>query len=89
MKEWELNKIQKRTAKCILANFFFQPTNKVIRFVTHRTYSFANSEKSYARCNSSDLIVSYNMWEKLSIWFAKRGTGLSKIIKYTLQIIRI
>lgn len=89
MKEWKLNKIQKRTTKYILANSFFQPTDKVTIFVTHRAYSCANYEKSYASCNSSNLIVLYNMWEKLNIWFATRGIGLWKIIKYTLQIIEM
>ena len=42
--------------KCILANSFFKPTDKIVISVTHRTYSFTNYEKSYATCNLSNII---------------------------------
>ena len=37
--------------KCILANSFLQPTDKIISSVTHRTYPFTHYEKSYVICN--------------------------------------
>ena len=42
--------------KCILANSFFKPTDKIVSSVTHRTYSCTNYEKSYVTCNSSNII---------------------------------
>ena len=39
--------------KCILANSFFKPTDKIVSSVTQRTYSCMNYEKS---CNSSNII---------------------------------
>ena len=42
--------------KYILTNSFFQPTDKIASFVTHRTYSCPNYEKFYVTCNSSNLI---------------------------------
>ena len=42
--------------KCILANSFFKPTDKIVSSVTHRSYSCANYEKFYATCNSSNII---------------------------------
>ena len=42
--------------KCVLANSFFKPTDKIVSSVTHRTYSCTNYEKSYVTCNSSNII---------------------------------
>ena len=42
--------------KCILANSFFKPTNKIVSCVIHRTYPCTNYEKSYVTCNSSNII---------------------------------
>ena len=42
--------------KCILANSFFKPTDKIVSSVTHRTYSCTNYEKFYVTCNSSNII---------------------------------
>ena len=42
--------------KCILANSFFKPTDKIVSSVKHRTYSSTNYEKSYITCNSSNII---------------------------------
>ena len=50
-------KFKKRNSnKCILANFFFRPTDKIVSSVTYRTYSCTNYEKSYVKCNSSNII---------------------------------
>ena len=42
--------------KCILANSFFKPTDKIVSSVTHATYSCSNYEKSSLTCNSSNII---------------------------------
>ena len=34
-----------KSNKCILANSFFKPTDKIVSSVTHRTYSCTNYEK--------------------------------------------
>ena len=44
------------SSKCILANSFFKPTDKIVSSVTHRTYSCTNYEKSYVTSNSSNII---------------------------------
>ena len=48
-KKWNSN-------KCILANFFFKPTDKIVSSVTNRTYFCTNYEKSYVTSNSSNII---------------------------------
>ena len=38
--------------KCILANSFFQPTDKIVSSATHRIQPCMDYEKSYVTCNS-------------------------------------
>ena len=42
--------------KCILANSFFQTTDKIVSSVTHRTYSCTDYEKSYVTYNSPNIM---------------------------------
>ena len=54
---WWFNKILKsNSSKCILADSFFKPTDKIVSSVTHKTYSCTNYGKSYVTCNSSNII---------------------------------
>ena len=79
-------------AKCILANSFFKPTDKIVSSVTHRTHSCTNYEKSYVRCNSSNiiyLIIHSNCFmqyvgetvQQLNIRFATHRASVSGKIK--------
>ena len=78
--------------KCILANYFFKPTDKIVSSVTHRTYSSKNYEKSYVTCSSSNiicLIICSNCFmqyvgetaQQLNIKFATHRASMSKKIK--------
>ena len=80
------------SSKCILANSFFKPTDKIVSSVTHRTYSCTNYERSYVTCNSSNiiyLITCSNCFmqyfgetaQQLNIRFATRRASMSGKIK--------
>ena len=89
---WGFSKIQKMQFKCIQANSFLKPTNKIVSSVTHRTYSCTNDKKSYVICNSCNiiyLITSSNCFmqyvgetaQQLNIRFATHRASISGKLK--------
>ena len=78
--------------KCILANSFFKPTDKIVSSLTHGTNSCMNYEKSFVTCNSSYviyLITCSNCFmqyvgetaQQLNIRFATHRASMSGKIK--------